>query len=467
MKRRSIRLVASLAGSLFCATASMTSTVAQPTQETNPAQLVSQREEALAYSVGLQAYIYAYPALDYMKVMREQTAPGLDPNGIYGPVNTIVFQDAPAVPGGFYKGRAPNSDTIYFTAWIDTTHGPVQVYAPDTNDRYYGLTFADFYSNVQHTGRRTTGTHEQVVLVVGPDWQGEAPEGAHVIRLSTHQGYLLGRLLVLDDKDLPKAQALLRRFRMEGPAKGDWSTEALPKPGDVRSAMAFEYINQFLRRNPRVPGEDALMYQFDSAGFGPMREFDVSKVSEATRRGLQRAAEDGYSILLNAPRAAPQFVGWSPIVSNYGQFGFDYFWRAAIEANGFLINLPAEAVYPSSMTDASGQVLNGGKSYRIVFPQGSLPPSDAFWSITPYAIPEMDLIPNADRIYSLGNRAGPLKRRADGATEIRLQRTRPKERDVNWLPVGEGQFFLNFRIYQPRPEVIDGRYQLPPIERLD
>lgn len=427
--------------------------------------LVAQRDEALAYAIGLQAYIYAYPALDYMKVLREQTTPGLDPHGVYGPVNTLVFQDALAEPNGFYKGRAPNNDTIYFTAWIDTSAGPVRVDAPDTKGRYYALTFADFYSNVQHTGRRTTGTAAQSVWVVGPTWQGDVPAGTHLVRLPTHRGYLLGRLLVYQKSDLPGAQALLRQFRMTGPQISAPAPSALPTAAQVRSAEAFGFINSFLRENPRVPGEEALMAQFDAAGFGPSRRFDLAGTSAATRRGLQRAAQDGHAILLGAPRAAPEYTGWSAVVAHYGQFGFDYLTRAMIEANGFLINLPAEAVYPSAITDTAGQVLDGAHRYRIVFPKGQLPPQDAFWSVTPYAIPEMDLIPNPARIYSLGNRTGPLKTRANGDTVIAVQRDRPTERDVNWLPVKEGRFFLNFRIYQPRPEVLDGSYRLPPIQR--
>ena len=74
----------------------------------------------------------------------------------------------------------------------------------------------------------------------------------------------------------------------------------------------------------------------------------------------------------------------------------------------------------------------------------------------------VDLIPNSIKRYGLSDASAELLKRADGAVEIRVQRERPKEADVNWLPVGEGPFFLSFRIYQPRPDVLDGRYMLPP-----
>ena len=62
---------------------------AQAPARPDPAEVAAQRDEALAYAAGLQGYIYGYPALDYMRLMREQTTQGLDPKGVYAPVNAL------------------------------------------------------------------------------------------------------------------------------------------------------------------------------------------------------------------------------------------------------------------------------------------------------------------------------------------------------------------------------------------
>ena len=62
--------------------------------------------------------------------------------------------------------------------------------------------------------------------------------------------------------------------------------------------------------------------------------------------------------------------------------------------------------------------------------------------------------------------AGVAVLRADGALELRVQHDRPVEKDVNWLPVNDGPFFLTFRIYQPGEAVLKGQYALPAIEPL-
>ncbi len=431
------------------------------------AALAEQRDETLGYTIGFQAYVYGYPAVDYMRVMREQTTRGMDRAGIYAPVNQIVYQDGLAKPGGIYAGRAPNTDTIYFTAWLDLSKGPVTVQAPDTQGRYYALTFADFYSDVQHTGRRTTGTKAQTIMVAGPAWTGTAPDNVRVVRLRTHMGYLLGRVLVQGSRDHDRARDLMRKFHLSGPAADSSGAVDLPLQADLKTLAFFRHLNAFLRANPRVAGEEALMAQFDLVGVGPKTQFDEQRLSAGMRRGLERAIADGRSVIFNATRARQNYRNWSPIAHNSGRFGFDYLSRAIVEANGFLINQPEEAVYPGSLADSKGDPFAGSKKYRIVFPAGGLPPHDAFWSLNAYDARTVDLIPNPIRRYGISDSSTKLVKRSDGAVEIRVQREQPKEKDVNWLPVGDGPFFLTFRIYQPRPEVLDGRYTLPPAEPVE
>lgn len=37
----------------------------------------------------------------------------------------------------------------------------------------------------------------------------------------------------------------------------------------------------------------------------------------------------------------------------------------------------------------------------------------------------------------------------------------------NWVPSPKGQFKVLLRIYWPTEEVLDGRWQIPPIEKVD
>ena len=95
----------------------------------------------------------------------------------------------------------PNNDTLYSSAQVDLSHGPVRIAIPDVADRYFSLAFMDAWTNnfVVLGGRSTAGWSGEVVLA-GPDHPGDAP---NQIRSPTTHAWVLGRLLVDGPSDLP------------------------------------------------------------------------------------------------------------------------------------------------------------------------------------------------------------------------------------------------------------------------
>jgi hypothetical protein len=115
--------------------------------------------------------------------------------------------------------------------------------------------------------------------------------------------------------------------------------------------------------------------------------------------------------------------------------------------------------------DADGQPLTGEHAYALHLDVP--PPVDAFWSLTMYASPDYYLVDNPIDRYSIGDRTEGLVTDGDGSITIWMQATAPGGgRDANWLPTPPGPFRPILRLYQPRPEVLDGRWPLPPIQRL-
>ena len=124
-------------------------------------------------------------------------------------------------------------------------------------------------------------------------------------------------------------------------------------------------------------------------------------------------------------------------------------------------------MYPAAVTDHQGKPLSGSHRYRIRFPKDGLPPVDAFWSITADDSKTAQLTENELRRYAIGDRTPGLIRGSDGTLDIILASTAPPEGSSNWLPVPAGAFHLVTRLYLPHAEALDGRYQLPLVERLD
>jgi len=242
---------------------------------------------------------------------------------------------------------------------------------------------------------------------------------------------------------------------------------AAPPPGAVgvdprHSLVFFEWLNAFLRQTPGNPGEQALMALFDQIGIGPNVDFDPSAIDPAARAGLERAIEAGHRMIraLLRPHAQP---GWAYAL-DVGRYGYNYLIRALVVLSGTQANVPEETVYATLYHDDEGEPLHGGKRYVLHFGADALPPVDAFWSLSVYRTSDYDLVENPIERYSIGDRTKGLQYNDDGSLDLFLQTNPPAEGESNWLPTPQEEFFMLMRLYQPRPEFLDGSYRWPVLE---
>jgi hypothetical protein len=185
-------------------------------------------------------------------------------------------------------------------------------------------------------------------------------------------------------------------------------------------------------------------------------------VTSVPQLSASRAADGLSPIGALVSVAAQGGCGWRVLEHGVGVYGADYLQRAAVAERLLGANLPEDAVYPSANVDESGQPLSGGKAYTLHFEKDQLPPVNAFWSITLY---DKDgfFVPNALERYAV--RGESLKRNSDGSVDVYVQADRPsKDHEPNWLPAPKnGPFNLLLRMYWPKPSVLDGAYEPPPV----
>ena len=155
--------------------------------------------------------------------------------------------------------------------------------------------------------------------------------------------------------------------------------------------------------------------------------------------------------------------GWST-TSKAGQPGNGILIRAACARTLPAVNVVEEAAYWTTTVDGSGQSLNGQREYVLRFAAGEIPPNDAFWSLTMTDVAGF-MVRNPIERYGVGSRSG-LMPNADGSIDIYLQRAAPPGHDPNWLPAPAGKFKLMLRAYLPGRAILEGKYHLPPVERV-
>jgi len=227
-------------------------------------------KEEYAYSLGVQAYTYAFPWF-YNASLRWQwfTQPPASERSISMPLNT--FWHARHLTDASWKyGGAPNNDTLYSVAIIDISKQPMIFSHPDMGDRYFTFQLSAFDSdNFSYIGKRTTGSDAGHFAVVGPDWQGTLPKGVKMhARAPTSTILVAGRTLVDGKKDLANAHRLQDQYRLT----------PLSLWGKKDTVMA---------EIPPRASEMAYVEQFRQIGIGP--GLDVEAMDAATERGLIRA----------------------------------------------------------------------------------------------------------------------------------------------------------------------------------
>lgn len=419
-------------------------------------------EAAWAYAAGLQGFIYGYPLVDLAKQQHNETHRIAPDQPVAAPVNSIAIYPHLLTPATQGQLRAANADTLYLNAWIDLSRGPVLLDVPAFGARYYTLAFMDLYGRPYHIGTRTNHGAATRYALVGPAG-GSVPADHVVLKLPTDTAWMLGRVLVTGDADLPKARSLSQAITMRG-AAGEPVTAAEPlRPFD--SLLYFTMLNQALRTVPARPGEEALMASFDQAGFGPARQFDPGKLKPGEALGLGCAVRLGPGVLASRgfrPARVQNGWMWSGAMADPGS---DFLLRAEVARGGY-VNAPEESIYPAAVTDNRGEPLRGDRLYRIRFAKGGLPPVDAFWSLTAYDRATSQLAENPLRRYTIGDRTRGLRFDKDGGLTLYLSTARPPQGASNWLPVPASAYHVVLRMYLPRKQALDGSYALPPIERI-
>jgi hypothetical protein len=284
-------------------------------------------------------------------------------------------------------------------------------------------------------------------------------------------------VLVVDADDLPAARAVQDGFGLtplsrypaiahpSRPIEDAFNNFPILHPAELGVGY-FDELCAGLAENPPPARERAFIDSLAVLGIGPGgqpgRSADAGMraiLAEGVVRGHERIhSRPGWLI------DTREVNGW---MVSYGITSFiaDPLDRAVVAKLGPGCLVPGEGLYFVLTTGPDGRPLTGDKRYVLDFPAGGLPPVDAFWSLTMYG-GDRALVRNPIDRYAIGDRTRGLRLARDGSLRIHIQHDRPAEGIANWLPSpapGAAPFILFLRTYQPRAELADGSYRMPPL----
>ena len=429
-----------------------------------------------------EAYIYGFPLVDSYRIQYTYFADRANPefktswNQIYNTARVYTPADKAV--------QTPNSDTPYSFVGADLRTEPLVLTMPAVEKgRFYHAQFVDWYTfNFAYVGTRTTGNDAGTFLLAGPHWKGEPPPGIKsVIRSETDFVLVLYRTQLFGPDDLDNVkkiqagygvQPLSAFLKQPAPAAAPDVSFMTPLSPDAErtSLQFFNELNFVLQFCATHQSEGALMARFARIGVASGKTIDVASLSPETRKAMEDGIADAWQTFdalrqesENGRITSADLFGTREYLKN------NYLRRMMGAVNGIYGNAKEEAIYPSYRVDARGNVPNGHYSYALRFAPGQLPPVNAFWSLTLYALPSQLLFPNPLNRYLINSpMLSGLKKDADEGLTLYVQHESPgPDKESNWLPAPSGEFFLALRLYSPKSEALKGKWTKPPLKRIE
>ena len=418
-------------------------------------------------AIAEEGLIYGLPIVMNYAVM-QQFAVNKDSGQFKAPFNVLhnenrvfTWQDTAIV--------TPNSDTPYSMNWLDLRAEPMVITVPAVDpQRYYSVQLIDGNTyNYGYIGSRATGSEAGDYLVVGPDWQGETPEGIQAVFHSTTPFSLaLFRTQLFDPADMPNVEKVQAGYQTRPLSAflGQPAPAVAPLIDFVPATTAgikdnfFEYLDAALQYVPETAANQAVRARLASIGIGPGKAFSHKDLSLLHKGAFLLGMKSGSDRIADFLKSDIQKINGWMVGSVFGDrefFNGNWLMRAAAAKAGIYGNDAVEAVYPATRNDVTDQPLDGSQHrYSITFPAGQLPPVNSFWSITLYDGETQFLVKNPIDRYLINSPMLPgLQKNTDGSLTLYIQKDSPgKDKESNWLPAPDGPIYLVMRLYWPKTE---------------
>jgi hypothetical protein len=431
-------------------------------RDTMPIERLPSPQAAWAAHAAVPAVVAGYPLLEALRTCRTQTQSS-DPGYGRAPLNVIAHS------GRQWTDRdrdfvTPANDLLYSNAWLDLRHGPVVLDVPAAT-RYFVVELLDVYTNnFLNLGTRNVPERGGRFALLGPQASdADAPAGTTPVRCPTPLVWLLARVLVDSEADLPAALAMQAGLRLDGPRiETPMRSVAEWQAGEDAALDFYANLGRALADFPPPAGQRAPFDLLEAAYVKLPADGDLSPLRRTTVDGLRAAHAAGLQVIEGHTSSASK-APWR-YSTRLGRFGNDYMLRAATAMKGIAALSGDEAIYALTDHDQRGEPLHGRNVYRISFADGGDLPADAFWSITLYG-EDRFLAPNAVGRHALGNRS-TLATDDDGALTLHVSHGEPPGPLSNWLPAPDAPFYLILRLYHPQDRLLEGRYRFPDVERV-
>ena len=439
---------------------------------------------------GVQTFLNFMPAASLeMLYVGHRDGYGLQTNRDIGLFDDLMSSESLWLTG--------NTDTVYASAFIDLSQGPMVVEVPagtgpgTVNDAFFRFVI-DMGGPGPDKGRG--GKY----LILGPGQS--APADASDYYVATTPSLINWVILrgFLDDKG--STETAKNAFKNDLKIY-PYVQRANPAPNKYKNLTGlnvntihandfkfYEELDDVIQREPSELFSPELLGMASAIGiqkgkpFNPSREQKVLlteavSIGNATARAILFSPQDPKAYIYPGKSGYWQtgFPGGShEYLVDGGNGGRDmdgrtlFFYLATVNTPAMALELPGVgSQYAFSSRDSSGAYLDGSKTYKLNIPVN--PPAQRFWSFVVYDPQTRSMLQSEEMPYPSKNNKRNLEmvKNADGSIDLYFGPEAPAGQEANWVKTipGKGWFGI-FRLYGPGQEWFDRTWKLGAIEQL-
>ena len=248
----------------------------------------------LDFSRGVQAFLSAMPGASLVGMRAGFRKLGAT-NG-----TILIFESLLDSKSLFLTG---NTDSVYFSTWIDLKEGPLVLEAPPKVLAFLDDFWFQYVTDIGNAGRDKGEGGKY--LLVPPGYKGEVPEGYFVARSRTYGGWLMGRGFKVDGDLKPGVESIRKHLRIYPLAevRHPPATKFINGSGiELNTIHAndfsyFEELNQIVQEEPSEALDPERLGLFASIGIEKGKPFapdarmrktltEAAAVGNATARAI-------------------------------------------------------------------------------------------------------------------------------------------------------------------------------------
>jgi hypothetical protein len=439
---------------------------------------VKKAYDFLDLSRAVEAFLNGMPATSMYAMLEGLKDAGLKPGDL------TLFEGLMDARTLFLTAQ---STTPYAFAEIDLKNGPVVVEIPGPVLGALNDAFFRYVSDVGLTGpdQGKGGKY----LFVGPDYEGDIPEGYFVAKSTTYRHWLLMRVFVKDGDLKGSVKELKEGFRAYPLAQAN--NPPKQKIVDLSGVQFntihanderfYEELNAVIQYEPADAFDAEMVGLFASIGIKKGQSFapdarmkkilkDAAAIGNATARGITFSPRNKAVYFYPDRQWYTPFVGGHDFMDN-GELVLDNRIMFHYGATGITPAMATPKVgtgsaYAATPKDAKGQYLDGGKTYKVTLPAPI--PVNNFWSFMVYSGQHRSMLETDQKSAGLDSNSPSVKPNNDESYTVWFGPKAPEGHEGNWVQTIPGKSYLTIlRLYGPLEPWFDKTWKPGDLELVE